>query len=129
MNKYQKVIIDAPGFNHFEWVKSFNTKINLVYPVQRISFFGVDYALPSIGNMEANKLKAAKKSLEKMSKDVGINTDGHTAEISISEDLLIEKAQQTHSDLIILNRNRKGFDSFFKKILRALPCDVLVIKE
>ena len=129
MNKYQKVIVDAQGFNNFEWIKSFNAKINLVYPVTRVSFFGADYALPSIGKIEENKLKAAKKSLETMSKDLGIGPDGHTAEISVSEDLLLKKAQQVHSDLIVLNRNRKGFDSFFRKILRSLPCDVLIIKE
>lgn len=129
MNKYQNVIIDAQGFNHFEWVKSFNGKINLVYPVQRISFFGIDYALASIGKMEANTLKAAQKKLENMSRKIGIDAKENTAEISVSEDPLIKKAQQTHSDLIVLNRNRKGFDSFFKKVLWALPCDVLIVKE
>jgi hypothetical protein len=129
MHKYQKIIVDASGFKQFEWTKSFNAKIDLVYPINRVSFFGPDYALPSIRKMEENKLKVAKKNLETMTKDLGINAGGHIAKISVTEDLLLTKAEQAHSDLIVLNRNKKGFDSFFKKILRSLPCDVLIIKE
>lgn len=129
MAKYKKVIIDADGFNHFEWAKSFNEKINLVFPVKRISSFGSDYALPSIGKMEARKLNAAKKSLESISKDLQISTAGHTAEISICENLLLKQVKQTQSDLMVLSRKKKGFESFLKKILRSMPCDILVMKE
>ena len=121
--------IDAAGFNQFDWLNSFNGKINLVYPIPRIQFSGSNYALPSVGKIEEHTLQAAKRSLEKMCRAIGGNIPGQTPGISVSEDSLLKKVAKTQSDLIILNRERKGFDSFFKKILRSLPCDVLIMKR
>lgn len=129
MRKYQEVVIDVEGFKHFNWSNTFGAKINLVYPVARVSVNGAGYALPSLGKLEAEKLQSAKESVDTLSRNMGISADGHTIEISSPDELLLKKARQTKSDLLVLNRSKKGFDSFFKKILRSLPCDVLVIKD
>lgn len=138
MSIYDQILVATDAANSHEekcvvidtakdWADSAHAKLKILHTVPPVGEPGLEYALPSMTQIEDDMLHEAAYEISQITDDSGIDSTKPCVSLGFLEtEILKEKGV----DLIIVNNDNEHYwGSMAESILQQAKCDILAVKS